>query len=177
MPSKRISPDLREVRDALKEFVSAAKTNNEVEVREKGGKLHEHIRQFANARIADAIADMRLMLEKELENSPHPQEIELAVISRLQQAFREIHVTSGSFRMGPLIDAGILECRLDQLGFQPRVENCFRELGVSTVDELTQITAAQILAVRGAGEGSLMAVRYELRKRGLRLKDDIWNGF
>jgi len=66
----------------------------------------------------------------------------------------------------------VLKLRLDQFDLSTRTANCMHVEGVSTLGELTEKTAKDILGWRNAGNKTLQEIRYLLGRVGLKLSDD-----
>jgi DNA-directed RNA polymerase subunit alpha len=66
----------------------------------------------------------------------------------------------------------ILELHIRELNLSVRARKCTTKLGVLTIGDLTQRSAADLLECKNFGVTSLNEVREKLADRGLSLKDD-----
>jgi DNA-directed RNA polymerase subunit alpha len=62
--------------------------------------------------------------------------------------------------------------RITELNLSVRARKGTTKLGVTTITELTQRTAKDLLELKNFGTTSLNEVRHKLELRGLKLKDD-----
>lgn len=70
-------------------------------------------------------------------------------------------------------DATILDMHpMAALNLGVRAEKAIQRLGVKTVRQLTECTAADLLSVKNFGRGALVEVESSLRRRGLKLKGE-----
>jgi DNA-directed RNA polymerase subunit alpha len=70
------------------------------------------------------------------------------------------------------MDAIYENAHITELNLSVRSRKCTTKLGITTITELTQRTAKDLLKVKNFGTTSLNEVRHKLEIRGLKLKDD-----
>lgn len=69
------------------------------------------------------------------------------------------------------VNEKVLEMTVEELDLSVRSYNCLKRNSINTVEQLTQLTEAEMLQVRNLGKKSLDEVKYKLEELGLGLKE------